>query len=96
VLSARPAVAGRDSFGSMVRALVLTAALMVGLTTMASAGFAPNAIGKLDDSVTQVAEGCGPGWWRGRKAGVIRWREGVLAREVTTLARKAGGAGQTN
>jgi hypothetical protein len=49
----------------MVRSLVLTAVLMAGLTTMASAGFAPNAIGKPDSSVTRVAEGCGPGWWRG-------------------------------
>ena len=77
----------------MVRSLILSAVLTVGLMTIANAGFAPNAIGDPSDSFTRIAEGCGPGWWRG-PAAVIRWREDVFVREDTTLARKVGGAGR--
>jgi hypothetical protein len=49
----------------VVRSLLLSAALTMGLTTIASAGFAPNAIGNPGKSYTLAAEGCGPGWWRG-------------------------------
>jgi hypothetical protein len=49
----------------MVRSLLLSAALTVGLVTVASAGFAPNTIGNSGKSYTLAAEGCGPGWWRG-------------------------------
>jgi hypothetical protein len=36
----------------------------------------------------------GPDGGEARKAVVTRWQENVLAREVTTLARKAGDAGR--
>jgi hypothetical protein len=49
----------------MVRSLILGAALVMGAATIASAGFAPNTIGNSDRSIVRVAEGCGPGWWRG-------------------------------
>jgi hypothetical protein len=49
----------------MVRLLILSAVLTVGLMTIANAGFAPNAIGDPSDSFTRIAEGCGPGWWGG-------------------------------
>jgi hypothetical protein len=49
----------------MIRSPILGAALAMGIATIANAGFAPNAIEKPDGSVIRVAEGCGPGWWRG-------------------------------
>ena len=50
---------------TMVRSLILTAALTMGLSTVASAGFTPHPIGNSEGLLTRVAEGCGPGWWRG-------------------------------
>jgi hypothetical protein len=50
---------------TMVRSLILGAALVIGIATIANAGFAPNAIGNDDKSVIRIAEECGPGWWRG-------------------------------
>jgi hypothetical protein len=50
----------------MVRSIVLgaTFTFVVGLATVANAGvIAP--VGKADSLITRVAEGCGPGWWRG-------------------------------
>jgi hypothetical protein len=49
----------------MVRSMILSAALAIGFATVANAGFSPNTIGNSGDSVIRVAEGCGPGWWRG-------------------------------
>jgi hypothetical protein len=49
----------------VVRSLVLAAALVTGVATIAKAGFAPNTIGNPNSLLTRVAEGCGPGWWRG-------------------------------
>jgi hypothetical protein len=50
----------------MVRSLTLTAALVMGLATVASAGVIPSPVGNNSHGlVTPVAEGCGPGWWRG-------------------------------
>jgi hypothetical protein len=49
----------------MVRSIVFSAALSFGLATAASAGIAPTPIGNADRLVIQVAEGCGPGLWRG-------------------------------
>jgi hypothetical protein len=60
----RGAAQTRDE-NTMVRSLILTAALTVGLATVAQAGFAPHSIGNSDSSIVRVAEGCGPGWWRG-------------------------------
>ena len=49
----------------MVRSIVLSAALAFGLATAANAGIAPAPVGSAGDLVIKVAEGCGPGWWRG-------------------------------
>jgi hypothetical protein len=49
----------------MVRSLILSAALAMGLATAASAAVMPHQIGSSDGSIIRVAEGCGPGWWRG-------------------------------
>ena len=50
---------------TMVRSLILTAVLTMGVSTIASAGVTPHPIGNSDGLLTRVAEGCGPGWWRG-------------------------------
>jgi hypothetical protein len=50
---------------TMVRSLILGAAMVIGIATIANAGFAPTAIGNADKSVIRIAEECGPGWWRG-------------------------------
>lgn len=49
----------------MLRAIVLSSSLLLGLATTASAGFAPAQIGGGDSAIVRVAEGCGPGFWRG-------------------------------
>lgn len=49
----------------MIRSVILGAALAVGFATVASAGFAPNTIGNSSTPIVKVAEGCGPGMWRG-------------------------------
>ncbi len=50
----------------MVRSLVLSAALVLGVATAASAaGFTPVPLGNYDALVIKVSEGCGPGYWRG-------------------------------
>jgi hypothetical protein len=49
----------------MVRSIVLSAALAFGLATAASAGITPAPVGNYDGAIVKVAEGCGPGWWRG-------------------------------
>lgn len=48
----------------MVRTIALSAALAFGLATAASAGVPAAPIGS-DSLVIKVAEGCGPGFWRG-------------------------------
>jgi hypothetical protein len=49
----------------MVRSIILSAALAFGVVTAASAGMIATPIGKSDSLVVKVAEGCGPGYWRG-------------------------------
>jgi hypothetical protein len=48
----------------MMKTALLTAALVIGAATAANATVKPAAIGN-DNVVIKVAEGCGPGWWRG-------------------------------
>jgi hypothetical protein len=78
----------------MVRSLILGAVLTIGLMTVANAGFAPNAIGDPSNSLHALRKVAVQDGGADRAAAVIRWREGVFAREDTTLARKAGGAGR--
>jgi len=49
----------------MFKSFILSAALAAGFATAASAGVTPAVIGKPDAVIIKVAEGCGPGWWRG-------------------------------
>jgi hypothetical protein len=49
----------------MVRSIILGATFIIGLATVASAGIVVAPVGKTDSLITRVAEGCGPGWWRG-------------------------------
>ncbi len=49
----------------IVRSLVLSAAFALGLATTASAGMIAAPIGNGDSVIIKVAEGCGPGYWRG-------------------------------
>jgi hypothetical protein len=48
----------------MVRSIILSGALALGLATAANAGIMPAPISGSDAVVIKVAEGCGPGWWR--------------------------------
>jgi hypothetical protein len=47
------------------RVICLSAALVFGLVTTASATLKPALIANVDGAVVKVAEGCGPGFWRG-------------------------------
>jgi hypothetical protein len=49
----------------MIRTVLLGTALAFGFATVASAGVTPAPVGNANSSVIKVAEGCGPGWWRG-------------------------------
>ncbi len=49
----------------MVRTIVLSAALALGLATAAGAGVIPAPVGIVSSPIVKVAEGCGPGFWRG-------------------------------
>ena len=49
----------------MIRTFLLGAALAMGVTTAASAAVTPAPVGVPNASIVKVAEGCGPGWWRG-------------------------------
>lgn len=49
----------------MIKTIILSGAMAVGLATAASAGIAYTPIQKSDGLIVKVAEGCGPGFWRG-------------------------------
>jgi hypothetical protein len=49
----------------MIRTAILSAAIIYGVASGASAGVAPAPIGHSSSLVVKVAEGCGPGFWRG-------------------------------
>jgi hypothetical protein len=49
----------------MMKTIVLGAALAVGIATAAGATVMPAPVGNADSLITKVAEGCGPGMWRG-------------------------------
>jgi hypothetical protein len=58
---------GKDPI--MLRSIILSATLAFGLATAANAGVIATPIGKTDSLVVKVAEGCGPGMWRGPHGG---------------------------
>ncbi len=49
----------------MTKSLLLAATLVIGLASAASAAVFPVQRHGADDLVITVAEGCGPGFWRG-------------------------------
>jgi hypothetical protein len=49
----------------MLKSILLSGALAFGLATAAGAGVTPAPIANPDSVIVKVAEGCGPGWWRG-------------------------------
>ena len=49
----------------MIKTIILSGALAIGLATAASAGIAYTPIQKSDSLIVKVAEGCGAGFWRG-------------------------------
>ena len=49
----------------MLRTMLLGAALAVGMSSLASAAMLPVTVGSGDVGIVKVAEGCGPGFWRG-------------------------------
>ncbi|MGO9133737.1 MAG: GCG_CRPN prefix-to-repeats domain-containing protein [Methylovirgula sp.] len=53
----------------MISKLLLSAALVAGLATSAMAGVMVSPLGDTGTTITRVAEGCGPGMWRGPHGG---------------------------
>ena len=51
----------------MGKTILLSAALALGLATAASAAVTPAPVGAFGSAFLKVAEGCGPGFWRGPK-----------------------------
>ena len=49
----------------MIRTFAVSAALAFGLATAASAGVPAAPMATPNASIVKVAEGCGPGFWRG-------------------------------
>ena len=49
----------------MLRSFALAAAIAVGLGTVANASMVPPPAERIGPPILQVAEGCGPGMWRG-------------------------------
>jgi hypothetical protein len=49
----------------VVRSIVLGATLIIALATVANAGVVAPPVIKTNSLITRVAEGCGPGRWRG-------------------------------
>jgi hypothetical protein len=49
----------------MIRTIAIGAALALSLATTSYAAMAPVPVGPASDLTIKVAEGCGPGFWRG-------------------------------
>ena len=49
----------------MVKTILLSAALALGIASAASAAVTPAPVGNFSSAIVKVAEGCGPGMWRG-------------------------------
>jgi hypothetical protein len=50
----------------MLRTIFLGATAALGIATAVNAAVMPAPLGKTDSAVTRVADGCGPGNWRGQ------------------------------
>jgi hypothetical protein len=49
----------------MIRSILVGSVLAVGLATAASAAMAPAPLSNTHSLIIKIAEGCGPGYWRG-------------------------------
>ena len=49
----------------MLRTMLMGAALVIGMSSVAGAAVMPAPIGESSVGIVKVAEGCGPGFWRG-------------------------------
>jgi hypothetical protein len=49
----------------MLRTILMGAALAIGVSSAASAAVLPAPLGAGNVGIVKVAEGCGPGFWRG-------------------------------
>jgi hypothetical protein len=49
----------------MMKSVLLGAAVAIGLATGGYAAMAPAPIGRVGSAIVGIAEGCGPGFWRG-------------------------------
>ena len=50
---------------TMIKSIVLSGALALGLATAANAAIVQVPVAGPEGVIIKVAEGCGPGWWRG-------------------------------
>jgi hypothetical protein len=48
-----------------IKMICSSIALAFGLATAANATVVPAPVATTDSAIIKVAEGCGPGWWRG-------------------------------
>ena len=49
----------------MIKTIIVSASLAFGFASAASAGMMPAPVGGAGSAIVKVAEGCGPGFWRG-------------------------------
>jgi hypothetical protein len=49
----------------MMKTILLSAALALGVASTASAAVTPAPVANFSSAIVKVAEGCGPGFWRG-------------------------------
>ncbi len=49
----------------MLRTMLMGAALVIGMSSVAGAAVMPAPVGESSVGIVKVAEGCGPGFWRG-------------------------------
>jgi len=62
----------------MMKTIYLGAALAFGLATAAGAAVTPVQISNTNSAIVKVAEGCGPGFWRGPGGRCHPFAEGRL------------------
>jgi hypothetical protein len=49
----------------MIKTIIVSASLAFGFVGVANAGMMPAPVGAAGSAIVKVAEGCGPGFWRG-------------------------------
>jgi len=77
----------------MIRTLVIGAALAFSFAAASNAAIMPVQVGPSSDLTIRVAEGCGPGFWRGPGG---RCHPFGFALPAITSGPKESGAGRTD